>query len=398
MRLGGPFAPGVPAQAVQLAGGEVWYPPAGDYIVSLGSQTILQWWDQTTNIWRNLTGPLGLIEVSSDYFSWRLINFSGIVQGARITAAGSGGVNGIGAAATGAAVSFGAAPANGVAAAAYPIVGGQINSTITITNGGSGFVVPPVLLLDPPPLGGVQATATCTISGGVINTVTVTNQGAGYLSAPNCYILPQWGTYQGIGPPVNPTLPTTIIPPGALGTVQPPWFPNVQWPLNIPLSGGAVLTVNPVLVGSGTLTGIVMTNYGQGYTSAGIPTATVTGVGAATAQAIMSMALQSIVITSAGVAYAAATHIFESSLGSLTATSQFINNDVASARPARGQAIAAVSTISSTVIEDAGYGFQSNPVLGVTATQGTPPTTVANLTPTTGGVTDVSVVQPSINL
>lgn len=399
-RLGGAFGMGTFPIPVQLAGGQAWYPPPGDYLLALGSQTVVQYWDQNCLTWRNLATPIGSDPciLSTDGNNFRLLNASGVVQGASITNAGSGGTNGIGAAATGVAVSFGAAPSNGVAAAAYPIVGGQINSTIVITNGGSGFVVPPILIFDPPPPGGICAAATCTISAGAINAVTVTNQGAGYVSAPNIYIMPQWGTYPGIGVPVNPAgAPTSIIPPGALGTGQPPWLPNINWPLNVPLSGGAVLTVNSVLTGSGTLTGLIMTNPGLGYTGTTIPTITITGAGAAAATALMSMALQSITITSGGVAYAADTHIIESNLGLLTALTNIINNNVVGPRAARGRATQSGGVINATVIEDAGFGFQTVPRLGVIATSGTPPTTVANLTAVVGGVTDVTLVQPAYN-
>lgn len=400
-RIGGPFGFGTPGMAIQLAGGEAFYPPPGDYFITLGAQTIVQWWDQQNLIWRNLATGIASdpVDLSTDGFNLRLLNASGVVQGASITAAGSGAVNGIGAAATGVSVSFGAAPANGVAAAAYPIVGGQVPATITIGAGGSGFLYPPILLIDPPPAGGIQATATCTISAGAINAVTVTNQGAGYTSIPNIYILQQWATYPGIGTPVNPAgPPVNIIPPGLVNvppTLPPgPWFPAINWGASV---GGATLNFGaaPVLAGSGTLTGIVMTNYGLGYTGTTIPAITVTGAGAATATALMSMALQSITITSGGVAYAAATHIWESNLALLTAATGIINNNVAGPRSCKGRATQSGGVINATVIEDAGFGFQIVPTIGVIATQGTPPTTVANLTPVVGGVTDVSVIFPA---
>jgi hypothetical protein len=399
-RIGGVFGIGTFPMCVQMAGGQVWYPPPGDYLVSGGSQTIFQYWDQLNLIWRNMATPIGgdPVVLSTDGFNIRMLNASGVVQGATITNAGSGATNGIGAAATGVSVSFGAAPANGVAAAAYPIVGGQIGSTITITNGGSGFVAAPLLLIDPPPAGGIQATATCTISSaGVINAVTVTNQGAGYLTVPNVYVIPQYGTYPGIGVPVNPAgAPATAIPPGALGTPQPPWFPNINWALNIPLSGGAVLTAGAI-TGSGTLTGLVMTNWGQGYTGTTIPTITITGAGAAAATALMSMALQSLTITAAGAAYSVANNVFDSTLGLVTAATAIINNDVVGPRCARGVAVASAGAITSTVIEDAGFGFQKVPAIGVLPAGGTPPTTFATLTAVVGGVTDVSVLQPAYN-
>lgn len=393
MRIGAATPFGQASVSISLPGGGQFYVPAGNYVVRLGQQTLLQWFDPNQLTWRNIArGNLGgEVQMSCDGFNYRLVNASGVVIGGLITNAGSGAVNGIGAAATGVSVTFGAAPASGVAAAAYPIVGGAINTTIAITNGGSGFVVPPLLVLDPPPVGGVQATARCTISAGVINAVVVDNAGAGYTSAPLVYIVPQYGTYPGYGVPVNPAgAPSSVIPPGLIGGSQPPDFPGINWE-RAP-TGGAVLTVNPTLAGSGTLTGIVMTNLGAGYTSATIPTITITGAGAAAATAIMSMAVQSVAITVAGVAYSVAP-IWTTNLGELV---DGVNNDFSGARPAIGRTTVSAGAITAVTTEDSGFGFQSLPQIGVIQAGGTPATTVATLTPTCGGIADTSILQPAV--
>jgi hypothetical protein len=255
--------------------------------------------------------------------------------------------------------------------------------------------VPPILAIDPPPAGGIQATATCTISAGAINAVTVTNAGAGYISAPNVYVMPQYGTYPGIGPPVNAVAPSTAIPPGLIGSNQPPFFPGINWGIS-PGTTGALLTANPTLTGSGTVTGLVMTNWGLGYTGTTIPTIAITGAGAAAATALMSMSLTSVTITSGGVAYSADTHLWESTLGLLTAATNVINNNAIGPRAARGRATQSGGVINAVVIEDNGFGFQAVPRIGVTATSGTPPTTVANLTAVVGPVTDISILQPAV--
>jgi hypothetical protein len=396
MRVGGAYPFGQGAVPIPLRTGQQFYMPPGNYLVTLGSQTVMQYFDPSQATWRCVGMPDNIVNLQdSDGFNYRLVNASGVAVGGSITNAGSGAVNGIGAAATGVALSFGAAPSNGVAAAAYPIVGGSINTTITITNGGSGFVVPPLLLLDPPPLGGIQATAVCTISGGVINAVTVTNAGAGYTSAPNCYVIPQFATYQGLGVPVNATAPTNTIPPGLVAPVvginsYPTFLPFIQY--TPAASGGALLTVNPVLTGSGTLTGFVMTNYGANYVGTAIPTIAITGAGAAAATAIMSFSLVSITITSGGAAYQG-TQVLISSYGLIKATDG--NNGVYQPRSARGTATQGGGVINATVIEDAGFGMQSVPVIGVIQTNGTPATTVATLTAVVGGVSDVTLLQPA---
>ena len=70
MRLGGPFVYGQNQMAVQLAGGQAWYPPAGQYYMSLGGQTVVQFFDPTTLTWRNLaTGAasdLTVLDIDGD--------------------------------------------------------------------------------------------------------------------------------------------------------------------------------------------------------------------------------------------------------------------------------------------------------------------------------------------
>jgi hypothetical protein len=63
--------------------------------------------------------------------------------------------------------------------------GGSVTS-ITITNGGSGYTRTPAILITGG--GGTGATATGTILGGVVNSVTVTNGGSGYTSVPTVTI------------------------------------------------------------------------------------------------------------------------------------------------------------------------------------------------------------------
>src|SRR5215472_15622268 len=352
MRIGGAFTFGQGNVPVGLAGGEIFYIPPGNYYVNLGDVTLLQVFDGVNQIWRNIGFPGGNMQINdADGWNYRLVNLSGVVQALSITNAGSGGVNGIGTSATGTTIGFGAAPSNGIAASAYPIIGGKL-SGLTIAAGGTGFVFPPVLLIDPPPVGGIQATATCTISGGVINAVTLQNAGAGYTAVPNVYIVPQYLLPVQGSTPINPTPPSSVIPPGNIAPLsgalssQPPFLPGVQWQGVV---GGANITANG-LTGSGTLTGAVMTNYGVGYTGTTIPTISFSGGGLAggvAATAVMSLS----VISVAGFAGAGA-----------------------------------------ATVEDSGFGIQALPVIGAT-TGSSLITTAATMTPTAGGVYDVSLLQ-----
>lgn len=384
MRLGGNFPLGQTAIPVPLPSGGIFTPPAGNYLVTTGLVTVLQYFDPTLLEWRVYAQPgAEAMPVAMDGANWRLVNMSGVVIDASITNAGSGAVNGIGAAATGVAVSFGAAPTGGVAAAGYAIVGGSINTTITITNGGSGFLVPPLLLIDPPPPGGIQATAVVSaLTAGAISGVTVTNAGAGYVTAPNVYVIPQPAVYGAaaagiVNNPINTPYSLVIPQTGIVGNV----------------AGGAQLTVNATLTGSGTVTGIVITNMGGGYTGTTIPTIAITGAGAAAATAVMSLSATSVTLGAGGAGYGAgAPPNWETSLGFIKGSK---NNGILLPRCARGVTTVGAGAVATFVIEDPGFGFHKVPVAEVINTSAVA-TTIATGTVVCGGVNDVSLLQPAV--
>ena len=405
MRIGGAFPFGQGNVPIGLAGGEMFYLPPGNYYIQLGSVTLLQVFDGINQIWRNIGYPGGNLQVTSgDGWNYRLLNLSGVVQALQITNAGSGATVaiGIGSAVTGVTIGFGAAPANGIVASAYPIIGGKL-STLTITNGGSGFVFPPALFIDPPPLGGIQATATCTISAGVINAVTLQNPGAGYASVPNVWILPQYLLPVQGGAPINAVAPTTVIPPGAIapvfpGTLEiaPPFLPAVQWPPAQPTTTGDLITAG-ALTGANTLTGAVMTNYGLGYAGTTIPSVTFAGGGLAggvAATAVMALSVNSLgTAGTAGVAYTAGTP-WESDTGQIVGTDGC--NGVMEPRPARGRTQGTTGfTGTAAIVSDPGFGLQTVPNIG-TMQFGSLVTTVSTTTAVVGAVYDVSLLQPAV--
>lgn len=257
---------------ITLASGGVWYPPPGEWLLQTAANICVQWWDPIANAWRNAVSNSNTGDYyATDGYNYRMLNLTGIVQVASF-AAGSGGTNGIGFAATGAAVSIIASNTTGGAqATAYAIVGGSVQAP-TITQAGSGFLVPPVVVIDAPPVGGIQATATCALSAtGTIASVTMANVGAGYATSPNFYLIPQTAYYQ--GGPSGGVAAAPIPPPGLV-------FPANAVPGNQNTSATGAQLTSLALTGSGALTGVVMINNGGGYT--GTPTGTVTGVGAAT--------------------------------------------------------------------------------------------------------------------
>lgn len=383
---------------VHLGPGGTTYPRAGNYIVNLGRVSVLQWMDWNSGIWRNVAGPgTRSFLFDTDGSNYRIVNLSGVVTGAAITNAGTTATNGIGATATGVAVTFGSAPTAGRAATAYPIVGGAINTTITITTAGTGLLVPPLLVFDPPPAGGVQAAAYCTLTGTGIGAVTVTNAGAGYTSVPNCYVIPQWGQYPGANI-AGVTAPSAVA--GLYGGAQnttPLITPQAQGAVVGAWTTAPVLTVNATLAGSATLTAIVMLDYGSNYLSSSIPTITITGAGAAAATAIMSLSVTSITVADGGGAVSVAptwqTALGSAAAGLLAATDD--NNNFYQPIPAKGTTTAAAGAVATGVVEDPGFGLQAIPEVGVIPAGGTIWTSIPNLTAVLGGIADTSILQPS---
>lgn len=398
MRVGGafPFSPTQPIESggvVLLPSGGIFYPPAGNYIGQVGETTVMEMWDPVSQSWR-LQGT-GYQAFDTDGFNWRMVNYSGIIRGALITAAGSGGTNGIGAVATNVSISLTAPTAPGVTATAYPIVGGAVVAP-TVAQAGTGFLLPPLVVIDQPPVGGIQATAIATLAsvGGGIASITMTNPGAGYLTAPNFYLIPQPGSYQG-GPTAGGAIAAGLITspsqgPGQVATAN-------QVPGVVPLftlSATAALLNPATLTGSGTLTGIVMVNYGSLYTGTTIPTVSIIGCGAAAATAIGSFVMTGVSSLVAGAGYGAGTPpIWETSLGLVAGT---YNNNVLLPREARGVTTLSGGTVATVVIEDPGFALQKVPIAAMFDTSADN-SALATFVPVIGGVTDVSLLQSRVS-
>jgi hypothetical protein len=355
---------------VSLAGGSYIYPPAGNYFLTGGDQTVVQWWDPIASQWRNYCCPPAVtFQLDMDGYNQRIINMSGVVQAASITNVGSGGVNGIGPTQTGTTVAFAAPGGNGQTAKGYVIIGGAVGTaggTATVTQGGSGFAVPPTIIIDPPPVGGIQATAVAAITtAGVLTSVTMVNPGAGYLTVPNFYAVPQFLDYPGQPalPYTLPTSPTPVAPnfppgqiaggtgPAGTGGILPPQMWMQALTLASPLTSGALIT-GPAITGTGTLTGIVVTDFGSLYTTS-VPAVSFAGgtlAGGVAATAIMAWAAQSVSTFTGGTIAAVSSAI--SGLGQLAL---FNNNNLLLGRPIRGS----VSTGGVVTVNDPGFAIQT---------------------------------------
>ena len=254
-----------------LGSGGLFYLPPGEWIITVDASTQVERWDSTEQIWVAIESASANNGdyINSDGFNIRIHNITGVVSSNTISNAGSGMTNGIGAAATGVSIAWAASNTTGYpTATGYVIIGGTVAAP-TVTQAGSGFLVPPAIVIDPPPVGGIQASAiavmTAAGSSGIAS-ITMVNAGAGYVTTPNFYIIPQPNLYQG-GPSAG--VAAGAIP--APGLV----FPTNAVPGNQNTSSTGAQLTSVALTGSGTLTGVHMINSGGGYT--GAPAVTFTG-------------------------------------------------------------------------------------------------------------------------
>lgn len=341
---GAPF--NVNTNVFTLAAGEALPIPAGTWIVTHGPYSIIQWLDPITGIWRSLSSAREAIQIiSSDGFTRRVANLTGCPVGAVVTNGGSNYVQGT----TSVTVNTGTSTW-------YPIVGGQINTTVSVVTTGSGYGIPPLVFFDAPPSPGVQATGYAAISSGTITSITVTNQGAGYPSAPNVQVL------------ANPADPN----------------------LNTLTNGTATCTTT----GAGKVTAVLCTNPGNAL--AAIPTLTVAGAGASAAVTPVWMnTITGATIAGVGAGYAATTLL--TTVGGITAATPTFTNpgiELTGYIPRQAQIGLSVSggTITSiSTIYDGGL-FTGAPS-ALVLTNGIV-TTVGTVTLVTGGTTDTVMFQP----
>lgn len=400
-RMGGYFPYGVTdanhgGGVVSLPSGGMFYPRAGNYLWFPGLQTVAQSFDPVLGSWRSFATPdTGITPIAADGCNIRFVNLSGVCVGGMITNAGSGGTNGIGAAATGVAVAFSASGGTGPAALltplGYPIVGGSVPAP-TITSAGSGFLVPPLVVCDPPPYGGIQATFIAALNGaGGIGSVTQINPGAGYTAVPKFYIIPQSQYYQGA--PSGTVAAAPLIAPGFIDPTMLPTntpAPGFNTNSQSASSPGALVTGN-ALTGSGSLTGIVVYYYGAQFTAPS--NVTITGCGAAAATGLMSLCVTSLAVGAGGVGYGSGlAPLWESSLGVVSAS---LNDQPISPAAARGTTTLAGGAVSAAAVESNGFGLQKAPQIAVINTSAIP-TGIATLTANVGGITDTFVLQSQV--
>ena len=320
--------------------------PAGSWGVGTGLYSCVQEFDPVADIWRSIGNDSGSTFrwLNSDGVNFRIANTTGQVVGALVTACGAG---------------YTSAPVitdNGGTATYQAIIGGALNTTITIANGGTGYTYPPSIQISAPGAGPgtacVQATATCAISAGAISSVTVVNQGAGYGAVPTISV-------------INDPRDTTGKSASLVGT----------------------------LTGSGTVTAVVVTNGGAAVTS--VPTLTFTGGGyttTAAATAIMCFTTTAYTVTSAGSGYVG--NVMVTGLGGFPSTSPsytntYIQSLLVRQRPALYGAVLTSTAVVATgqTLYDGGI-FPGVPTGYVSGYTGTSATSAAQVSFSVGGATD----------
>lgn len=344
-----PSTRGQPSNVWQLQAGECALIPPGSWYVRPGKYTVLQEYDPITTIWRSIGGdwPSASMElVWSDGVNVRVANQTGCAVGALITNAGT---------------LYTSAPVVTASAGTsiwLAIVGGAVGTTVTVSNGGTGYVYPPVVQFAVPPSPGIQATGTCTISGGVVQTITVTDQGAGYTSAPAIQLLND---------------PRDTV--------------------------GANASATCVLTGSGTITGLFATDFGNPVTS--IPTLTFTGGGGsgAAATVIMCWAMTGFTLATGGSGYnSGATGGVEiSALGGFPTTAAAYTNPTTQANLVRTRKASIIGTVTANALSGSAFTVSDGGIYsGIPTAIIYAPTSAglntAVLAPTMGGLTDTVLV------
>ena len=347
---------GVPSNLYTLQAGQTMTlgPPnfiAGEICIRTGPYTTVQNLDPITGIWKRIGGGIlagGYNYIFSDGVNYRLANQTGCAVGALLTNKGS---------------AYTSAPVVTASAGSSvwkAFVGGAVNTTVTVSNGGTNYTYPPQVVFSAPGYGaGIQASGICTLSGSAVSTITVTNQGAGYTVAPTVTL---------INDPRE----------GINGVTQ-----------------GYGATAVATLTGSGTITGLVCLDHGTPLTA--VPTLSFAGGGgsSAAATAIMCWTITAYTPT-AGTGFTGNSLL--SGLDAFpTTAAAYVNPDTQSKlvqirlADILMPASAGAPTATGAVFYDGGI-YTSVPTPLVT-TNGALITQTATFTFTMGGVTDTSWVQ-----
>jgi hypothetical protein len=227
-----------PTNEVELQAGQALLIPSGTWIVqSTGAVSAVEWLNPVTQQWTPLTTvgePIGLT-IRSDGYNFRIANLSGVATGATVGTPGSGYVQN----------STTVVPSAGNSQWSA-VVGGSLGAA-TITAPGSGYTIAPIVFVPSPPPPGIAAVGRATLTAGAVTGITWDVAGAGYPYPPQVLLIPS---------PNDP----------ALESIQP-----------------AKATV--VLGGAGTVTAVLLNNFGSPQATE--PTLTISGIGTGAAATLL---------------------------------------------------------------------------------------------------------------
>jgi len=339
---------------VTLPSGGCWTVPSGRWTLKQGPYTTFQEYDPITGVW-HFPGAgstaAGVEVVFSDGNNYRLANQTGCPVAAVVTGAGSG---------------YTAAPVftpNTGGSVWKAVLGGAVNTTVTVTNGGVNYTYPPTVLFSAPPPGGVAASGHCTLSAGAVSTIVVDNQGAGYVSPPTVTF-------------VND--------------------PRETSPASSAVTTGSGAAATATLTGAGTVTALLCLDHGTGGQSAVVTVSPASG--AATATVIMCWSITAIAVstTTAGSGYA--TPISIAAYDNPVTGSVLTNPAIQTALFKGRNAFIIGTALSGTAISPSGISIRDGGVYSAVPTVYSwafPPgagAVQATLTPTMGGQTDSSFI------
>lgn len=350
---------------INLLSGQAYMIPNGNWIVNPGPYSFLQFYDPVAQTWRNFDGPFNdsCSIVVGDGSNYRLFNPTGTVVGAVVTNGGTANtaLNGVWPAGstggvTATTTAGGSAPAG--TALFNCIVGGAVNTTVTVTAGGSGYTRPPMVQFSQPAPGGLQATGYAVLTAGVVTSIVVTNQGGGYPKAPTVTLKNAPGDTTGSGATATATLDAT---------------------------------------NDGKLVAVTMADGGSGY--AAVPTITITGLaGSPAATAIMCFTVVTATTVTGGTNYtngAQVRYVADKTAGSNTTTNPAYTTGLYNPRDGYQNRTTTAGATGGVVI-DGGLSQidHSNNCVIEFASNGTVPGATTFVSGAPGGVEDTSFILP----
>lgn len=333
------------AWPINLLPGQTFLIPCGQWLVSPGRYSLIQWYDTNGGKWRNFTAQPGQsCNIEADGTNYRVANLTGSPIGAIITNVGNGNVtNGYN--------SITVTPSAGNSTWGS-LHGGSVNANCNVVAGGN-YSLPPILMWSPAQNQTIPFVApqfNCVMSGNAISAVSVVDQGAGLT---------------------------------AVGTIT-----VIQQPGDTNPGGGSIIVAGNNLTNSGNMTALWPLTPGQNGNTGlkSIPTLTFGAPSSAAATVVMNFCVtDAIGQANVGANLGAAGTVFMImaanalagtgliTLGNAGNSNAQVANSVQDyeAWPARNcwlssntNALAQASNANLQVV-DAGFGFQAIPILTV---------------------------------